>query len=136
MNLRCRSITVLAAVAGALLVGPTGAQQHSEADIRAAFAAADRNGDGFVDIDEYVGHIILLFGTHDKNGDRYLTPDELPNHDPARFRMADRDGDGRLSLGEGVAAKVIEYFEIDRNRDGVLSIEEVLVFERARAAVK
>jgi Ca2+-binding EF-hand superfamily protein len=108
-------------------------QTFDENRLRSSFATADRNHSGTLDIDEYVGHMILLVATFDRNGDHYLVAAELRDNDPARFRMADRDGDGRLSVGEIVAAKVIDYFDMDTNHDGVLSVEEVLVFERARA---
>jgi len=109
-------------------------QTFDENRIRGSFATADKNSNGTLDIDEYVGHIVLLFAAFDKNGDHFLVVTELSQADPARFRLADRDGDGRLSVGEAVAGKVIDYFDMDTNHDGVLSVEEVLVFERARAS--
>jgi Ca2+-binding EF-hand superfamily protein len=135
-----RSVSVLAPLAAAValaaggLAGPSYAQPVDEPKIRAAFVTADQNGDGYVNVDEYVAYIIYAVGTYDKNGDHYLTPDELPYSEPARFKSADRNGDGKLSLGESVAIKMIDYFDVDTNHDGALSIDEILVFERMRAA--
>jgi hypothetical protein len=124
----------LAALAAAGFAGPSHAQPVDEPKIRAAFVQADQNGDGYVNVDEYVAYIVYVFGTYDKNGDHFLTPDELPSPEPAHFKSADRNGDGKLSLGEAVAIKMIDYFDIDTNHDGALSIEEILVFERARTS--
>lgn len=128
------------AFAAALVVAgfaaPSHAQTIDEKGIRAAFVQADQNADGHVNVDEYVAYVILLFGMYDKNGDHFLVPAELPKPEPARFESADRNRDGKLSLGEAVAIKMIDYFDIDTNHDGALSIDEILVFERARAASK
>jgi len=121
-------------LAAAGFAGPLLAQPVDEPKIRAAFVVADTNGDGYVNVDEYVAYIIYVFGTYDKDGNHFLVPAELPQPDPERFKSADRNGDGKLSLGEAVAIKMIDYFDIDTNHDGALSIDEILVFERTRAA--
>jgi len=124
-----------AAIGAALFVAPVGAQQSSQEAVRKAFAAADANGDGYLNIDEYIANVIYVFKDADKKRDGFIVEQEAiaysPQHSPSRFKNADRNGDGKLSVGEAVGAKVIDFFEIDTNRDGVVSIDEVLVYERA-----
>jgi Ca2+-binding EF-hand superfamily protein len=121
--------TLLAAtVAFGSVVAQTRPSPPSDEDLRKAFAAADDNKDGVIDIDEAVGDAILIFATLDKNRDKYLSKDELPGYDPNRVQRADRDGDGRLSVGEVAADRVWEFFEADTDRNGVVTFEEVRVF--------
>ncbi len=126
------------AIGAALLVGSAGAQQPSQDGVRKAFADADANRDGYLNVDEFVGSVVLVFKGADRNGDGFIVESEAvaynPAHNPADFKKADRDGDGRLSLGEVVAAKIIVFFDVDGNRDGVLTVDEVLVHERALSA--
>jgi Ca2+-binding EF-hand superfamily protein len=126
--------TALALLAGAILVGAVAAQPAPDA-VRKAFAEADANKDGVLNIDEYIGNVVYVFRQVDRNRDGYITVEEARTYwvdfRPELFKAADRNGDGKLSVGEAVAAKVIDYFEIDSNHDGVLSIDEVLVYERA-----
>jgi Ca2+-binding EF-hand superfamily protein len=132
MSIRWKLVPVVATVGVAALLAPVVAQQPASEDkIRASFRSTDKDGDGYVNIDEYVAHYVVVFGSLDKNRDGFLSRDELPaDHDPAQYRGADRNGDGRLSLGEMIGDRVIYFFEFDRNRDGVLSAEEVLAIER------
>lgn len=127
---------MLVAAAGAVLFSADiGAQQPSSDAVRKAFAEADANKDGVLNIDEYIANVIYVFRQADTNRDRFIVEAEAKafstNFDAALFKAADRNGDGKLSVGEVVAAKVIDYFEIDANRDGVLTVDEVLVYERA-----
>lgn len=101
-----------------------------EKEIRAAFDEADVNGDGVINIDEYVGYIVELFAVLDKNDDSYLYPEDFSDVSPKDFALYDRDQDGRLSLGEAVAGKIIEAFEADINVDGVPTLEELIEAER------
>jgi hypothetical protein len=123
------------AIGAALLVGSAGAQQPSQDAVRKAFAAADANGDGYLNIDEYIANVIYVFRDADKNRDGLLVEQESiaysTMHTPERFKSADRNTDGKVSVGEAVAIKVIDFFEIDTSRDGVLSVDEVLVYERS-----
>ena len=122
----------IALLAATIALGSVMAQTRpappSDEDLRKAFAAADDNKDGVINIDEAVGDAILIFATLDKNRDKYLSKDELPGYDPNRVQRADRDGDGRLSVGEVAADRVWEFFEADTDRNGVVTFEEVRVF--------
>jgi hypothetical protein len=123
---------------GGLLLGATvavcSAQAQNRApmptdeELRKAFAAADANKDGVIDVDESIGDAILIFVTLDKNKDRFLSKDELPGVDPNRMQRADRDGDGRLSVGEVASDRVWEFFEADTDRNGVVTFEEVRLY--------
>lgn len=121
-----------ALLAAAVALGSAMAQTRpappSDEDLRKAFAAADDNKDGVINIDEAVGDAILIFVSLDKNRDKYLSKDELPGYDPNRVQRADRDGDGRLSVGEVASDRVWEFFEADTDRNGVVTFEEVRVF--------
>ena len=141
MNVRRIKLALLAAISTSVLLVSAAAQQPSQDTMRKAFAEADDNKDGVLNIDEYIGHVIYVFRQVDKNRDGFITEQEVmvvftTTYRPQLFKAADRNGDGKLSVGEAVAAKVIDYFEIDTNRDGVLSIEEVLVYERPPAPAK
>jgi hypothetical protein len=141
MNVRRMKLAALAAISTSVLLVSAAAQQPSQDTMRKAFAEADDNKDGLLNIDEYIGHVIYVFRQVDTNRDGFITEQEVmvvftTTYRPQLFKAADRNGDGKLSVGEAVAAKVIDYFEIDTNRDGVLSIEEVLVYERPPAPAK
>ena len=124
-------IAALAVFAAVLTGVPARAQQAAGGDpVEQAFRDADDNGDGVVNIDEFVAYTVYLFRGYDKNGDRFLVIAEIPNANPVRFKTADRDGDGRLSLGEAVAARVIDFFEMDTDRNGVITITEVRAYEQ------
>jgi Ca2+-binding EF-hand superfamily protein len=127
----------LALLAGAIFVGIVAAQPAPDA-VRKAFAEADANKDGVLNIDEYIANVVYVFRQVDRNRDGFISEEEARAYfvefRPELFKAADRNGDGKLSVGEAVAAKVIDFFEIDTNRDGVISIEEVLVYERALPA--
>ena len=134
MTTRRMKYAALAAISSLLIVNAA-AQQPSQDTMRKAFAEADDNKDGVLNVDEYIGHVIYVFRQVDKNRDGFLTEQEVgaftATYRPQLFKAADRNGDGRLSVGEACAAKIIDYFEIDTNRDGVLSIDEVLAYERS-----
>jgi Ca2+-binding EF-hand superfamily protein len=128
MQIRFRFI--LAALATFLPLSAVMAQQTGD-PVAAAFAAADVDGDGLVDVDEYVGYFILVFRSVDADADGAVSPGDLEGVDPAAFARADRDGDGRASLEEAIAERMIIFFRADANRDGVLSLEEIRSYDPA-----
>jgi len=131
---RRRAAAVVAVMGLAAGIGGAIAQTASPDAVRKAFAEADVNKDGVLNIDEYIANVVYVFKLVDRNRDGYITVEEAKvywvDFRPELFKAADRNGDGKLSVGEAVAAKVIDYFEMDTNHDGVLSIDEVLVYER------
>ncbi|TVQ53575.1 MAG: hypothetical protein EA355_13220 [Rhodobacteraceae bacterium] len=125
--------SIVAAALAAMLCGGLGASALAaeEARLRAAFEAADVNGDGVIDVDEYVAYFVAAFQRHDVTGDGFLRPEDLPNVDMERFRAADRDGDGRISLGEAIADRIIVFFDI-ASEDGVITLDRLVAHEAAR----
>src|SRR5512139_401749 len=128
MNLPLKRFVALAAgtaIGAALLVGSAGAQQPSEDAVRKAFADADVNRDGYLNMDEYIANVIYVFRDADKNRDGFHVEQESmaysPMHSPARVKAADGNGDGTLPVGEAVAVKLNDFSDIDTNRDGVIS---------------
>lgn len=107
--------------------------QTTAARLQEAFAAADADGDGYVDVNEYVAHFVGLYASVDPNRDGVVTQADVPNVDPKRFAAADRDGDGMVSLGEAVAERMILFFDIDTNRDGAIALDELSAFEATLA---
>ena len=114
----------------ALYGGPAvAADAPTEAELKAAFNQADVNTDGHIDVDEFVGYFVHLFGNHDADNDGFLTPAEAEDASPERFSEVDRNGDGRISLGEGIADKIVIFFDSDTNRTGVMTFEELIAYE-------
>ena len=99
----------------------------ADAPVIAAFEAVDRDGNGVIDIDEYIAHILAMFDDLDTDDSQDLSHAEIPNVEDARFQMADRDGNGAISVPEAVSERV---YETDIVPDGVLSLEEVLAAEQ------
>ena len=127
---------VAAFMALSVIAAPTklSAATATDEEISAAFNEADLNGDGVLEIDEYVAYMVNLFASLDKDRDGFLLIAEFPETPPERFRLFDRNGDNKISLGEGVGGKVVEFFDADVNDDGVMSLTELLDLERMKAA--
>lgn len=128
-SIAIRTAALAAALAAAL--GSAAAAQDREERLRAAFAVGDRNGDGVIDVDEYVAYFIEGFRARDTQNRGYLTMSSFENPDRARFEAADRDRDGRISLGEAIADRIIVFFEIASD-DGHISLDDLLAYERTR----
>jgi len=117
----------------ALCAAGAAADDHVNAErIEAAFAAADANDDGIVNVDEFVGYVVREFHARESEIDGMLVRGDVANLTDARYGEIDRDGDGRLSLGEVVGDAMIVFFGADASNDGVLTLTEILAFEAAR----
>jgi hypothetical protein len=134
MRRHCQTLTVCAVLSTlyAIIAPTTLADETSTAELEAAFAEADVNVDGYVDVDEYVAYMVRAFGGLDEDRDGYLVISDVPDVTPEKFASADRNNDGKVSLGEAVGDKMIDYFEIDQNEDGVISLEELIVYEQSK----
>jgi Ca2+-binding EF-hand superfamily protein len=110
----------------ALFASMATAQGAVDEAIQAAFSEADNNGDGAINVDEYVAHTVVLFEAAGGTDTREVPRSALQDVNAADFNRADRDRNGALSLGEVVADKMIDFFETDANHDGVLSPTEVV----------
>src|SRR5262245_19630888 len=103
-------------------------------DLRAGFKAADKNGDGRLDREEFRQAAIEGFYFRDKGHRGYLTADQLPEASPAAFKAANVKGDGRLSLQEEVNARMKDFEAADVNTDGVLTFEEFEAYVKRPSA--
>lgn len=130
MPLRRYGWATLALGAAMLTAGPAAADELAE-----AFAAADVNGDGYLDVDEYVAAVVVRFAEHDENGDGSLSPEELPEADPAEFEEADRDDDGVLSLGETVGDRMMRFFDAGGQETpfGLISLDDIRAYDAERS---
>jgi len=129
-----RTVPMIAVSVLALSAAHTAtAQEASREKLAAAFAEADNNHDGYINVDEYVAYMVRAFAGLDLDRDRLLVPSDIPKTTPERFARIDRNGDGKISLGEGVAEKMIDYFAIDTDEDGVFTLEELLAYEHKSA---
>src|SRR5215467_8093598 len=127
MRLACGTL-LLATAALTLALGATrvGAQTGTvPSDLRAWFKAADKNGDGRLDGEEFRLAVIEGFYFRDKERKGYLTPDQLPEASQDAFNAADVKHDGRLTLEEELNALLKDFEAADVDKDGTLTYEEV-----------
>jgi len=127
MRLACGTL-VLATAALTLALGAArvGAQTGTvPPDLRASFKAADKNGDGRLDRNEFRQAVTEGFYFRDKGHKGYLTADQLPEASPEAFKAANVKQDGRLSLQEEVNALLKDFEAADVDKDGTLTYEEV-----------
>ena len=94
-------------------------------DVPAAFKAADKNGDGRLDGEEFRLAVIEGFYFRDKEHKGYLTADQLPEASRDAFKAANVKGDGRLSLQEEANALLKDFEAADVDKDGTLTYEEL-----------
>ncbi len=136
LEFRGTLIIAAAFMALSVIATPTkvSAATATDEEISAAFQEADLNGDGVLEIDEYVAYMVNLFASLHKDRDGFLIIADIPKTPPEQFRLLDRNGDNKISLGEAVGGKVVEFFDADVNNDGVMSLAELLDFERMKAA--
>ncbi len=101
---------------------PVEKSEPPAAEPSAHFLHLDRNEDGRITREEYVGMFADSFPHQDKNKDGVLSAAEF-NH-PA-FKTMDTDKDGKATLDEFKTMYSDQFGGIDRNRDGVITAEEM-----------
>lgn len=89
------------------------------------FSEADVNGDGALDVDEFVAAVVTSFVARDTDGDGFLTAAELPEASREAIARIDRNGDGRISFGEAVGDRIVRFFDADTDRNGLLTLAEL-----------
>ena len=103
-------------------------------DVRAAFAEADANKDGMIEIGEFYDRLVDVFFLDDKNKDGSLSREEFVAavviDEP--FSEVDRNGDGKVTKQEFIRARLPLFRATDTNDDGSLSLEEVIAMYEAR----
>ena len=125
MRLACALFLATAALTLALLAPRVDAQIGTpRPDLRVAFNAADKNGDGRLDREEFRQAAIEGFYFRDKEHKGYLTANQLPEASRAAFKAANVKGDGRLTLQEEVNAVMKDFEAADVDKDGALTYEE------------
>lgn len=119
---------VIATAMLALITSPALAQSVlTEQEQRAAFAAADTNGDGVIDEAEFAADAIKAFVHHTPDGDEVILIEDLPPELHAHAAEVDANGDGQLSFEEVRAFKLRQFHALDTNNDHVLTLDEVLM---------
>jgi hypothetical protein len=121
--LRCGLAGVLAMVASSVLAQGLVITEQLE---RAAFRAADLDGDGMIDEAELALDVIEAFTALDANGDGVVEPSELIGVSETAFARADFDGNGRIGFAEVRLRKLEAFTAADRDGDGMVSMAEML----------
>ena len=111
------------------------AEQAPGYDVKAAFAQADQNGDGAIEIDEFHERLIDIFFLGDVDKDGFLSEEEFVKVVVIKedFAIVDTSSDGKLSKREFVNARLPIFFAMDKDKDGSLSIVEVTAGFEGRA---
>lgn len=110
------------------------------------FKDADSNGDGIVDLAEFLAGHDKRFADLDGNGDAMITEGEAKaafakfhermggKHGNRFFEQADTDKDGKIAAAESAAAEAKRFRQMDADADGFVTVEEAKVaFDKLRA---
>ena len=96
-------------------------------DPKQAHAEADKNDDGYVDVEEFHHRMTEVYFHGDKDKDGYMTYSEMDEtsvfHED--WTPVDTNGDGKVSLHELMRHRMDDFQDIDTNQDGLLSPGEV-----------
>ena len=88
----------------------------------------DKNKDGKISKQEYLGAVSVTFNKLDKNRDGLINRDELGHMDKkdleAFTKEADTDGNGIISKKEFEQAAVKRFQQLDKNRNGFINKDE------------
>lgn len=122
-------------LAAALLITTSAARAAEPAkryDPREAFAQADLDHNGVVDLGEFHQRIMDIFYLADGDRDGWLNPTELQQLAfPQDFGAHDKDSDGRLAMREFFRVRLGDFRSADTNDDSELSEAEVVAaYER------
>lgn len=123
------------ALGALLLAGAAGAGAQQPYDPHKAFAEADKNKDGAIEMTEFTERIVDVFFIGDKNKDGKLSKDEYDAVVVTRedFARVDKNGDGFVSESEFMASRVPLFEKADTNHDGKLSEAEVVsIYEASK----
>lgn len=137
-------LSTAATVALALLLSACVASHPKERrDPAQIFSSADANGDGAVTRAEFLAARSNNFAKYDRNGDGFIDAQDFPRRLRARQNVSQRldelidhfdaDHDGRVSRAEFVDGPTSAFDLADANRDGQLSRDEI---EAAANAMK
>lgn len=97
----------------------------SAANFAQALAPAkmDANKDGAVSKEEFVAYYAPIDRNFDKNGDGFVVIEEWPARERHHFAPNDTDKDGRLSLEEIMNMRLGHFKVMDKNGNGILESE-------------
>lgn len=117
-------LTLLAALPFAARATAAGPEDY---DVEAAYAEADANKDGQVEINEYYDRLVEVYFHVDADKNGTLSPQE---YDAAvviheDFAQVDTNGDGVIDRREFIRARLPLFTASDADKDGALSLDEV-----------
>ncbi len=117
------AVAVLCLGAVAVAVAAVAGDQTPAAESKAAFKAADFNGNGKVSWEEFRNRVISAFGHLDRNNDGQIAGDE---HPPAVDKNSKPVQPGVVTVSEFTASAQAAFKAADKNNDGQLSLAEWL----------
>ena len=123
-----KTIAALATLLAPLTLAlPVRAAPPEGYDVETAFAEADLNKDGSIEIDEYYNRLteVFYFADTDKNGtlskEEYVKAVVIEED----FAKVDVDADGKVTKSEFVHSRLPLFKAADTNEDDKLSLDEV-----------
>ncbi len=122
-------------IAAALLTTSSAAFAQTRPNMEALFEQADTNHDGKVTKDEFLAARAAQFASFDRNGDGYIDEQDFPKrmmamsqahaHFAELLKQFDTNGDGRISRQEFTQGPTPIFDQADADHDGVLNAQEL-----------